>query len=253
MNTNYIDIPNIPKNNAAKVLLDYRTPYKIVSALKKYGIIPVFTKKAAFLYDEINGHPDIIIHHLEKNIFAAAPFAYNYFKEKLPSSICIQGSACLSCNYPEDIAYNIARIGNLAFHNLKYTDKNIREYYERIGVKLINVRQGYSKCNICIVSDKAIITSDISIAKQADLYNLDVLLISHGSILLGGLNYGFIGGVSGLISPDNLAFAGDISMHPDYEKITDFCDKYGVDAVSLSDDKLVDIGSIIPITEYSLL
>ncbi|MCH5186098.1 MAG: hypothetical protein J1F64_08240, partial [Oscillospiraceae bacterium] len=145
MNTAYLETPNIPKNNVSHVIIDFRTPNNIINELKKYNITPVFTRKTDYLYDEINGHPDIIIHHLESNIFVTAPDFYDYFCSRLPGAVCIQGSACLTSNYPNDIAYNIARVGNTAFHNLKYTDKNIIAYYERIGVKLINVRQGYSK------------------------------------------------------------------------------------------------------------
>jgi len=248
---NYIDLPNVPKNNVGCVIIDYRTPKGIIKALKKYNIEVIFTQRADFLYDAINGHADIILHHIGNNKIIIAPEAYDYFKEKLYSAECIKGGSTLSCSYPKDIAYNIARIGNIAMHNLKYTDKNIYEHYEQMGVKLVNIKQGYSKCNICVVSENSVITSDINIAKTADNYNVDVLLIKNDNeIRLAGFEYGFIGGCSGLISEDKLAFAGNIKRHKEYEKIEEFCNKHGARTVSLSDGSLFDIGSIIPIKEY---
>lgn len=59
------------------------------------------------------------------------------------------------------------------------------------------------------------------------------------------LDYGFIGGATGLIDNNTLAVNGDINSHPDSEQIKLFCHKYNVDIISLKDDKLVDIGTII--------
>ncbi|MCX7714202.1 MAG: hypothetical protein N2171_00515 [Clostridia bacterium] len=243
----YIHTPNLPKTKIRCALVDFRTSRKIIDSLKKLGIKPIFSCKANSLYDAVCGHPDMLLHHLGDKVFACTSECYRYFEKLLPDCKLIQGTGFLRSNYPFDIAYNVARINNLAFHNLKYTEKVISEYYEKVGVKLINVKQGYAKCNVCIVQDKAIITSDKSIAKRADDYNLDVLMIREGYIELKDFPYGFIGGASGLISPNCLVFAGDIKNHPDYERILEFCHKYYVQIYSLSDEKLTDIGSIIPV------
>ncbi len=63
------------------------------------------------------------------------------------------------------------------------------------------------------------------------------------------MNYGFIGGCSGLLSKNEneIGFLGDIEKHPNFEEIRDFLAKRGKKVVSLSNKKLIDLGSIIPI------
>lgn len=61
------------------------------------------------------------------------------------------------------------------------------------------------------------------------------------------MNYGFIGGCTGLISKSELAFFGDISKHPSYSDIKGFLDKKGKKIVILSDESLLDLGSLIPL------
>lgn len=243
----YIIKPNLPNNKVRKVIIDYRTPQIIIDNLKRVGVFALKSCKVDKLYGAVNGHTDLQIHHLGDKCFTCTPDLYDFYSKIMPDSNLIQGYKEIGSNYPEDIAYNIARIDNYAFGNLKYTDKSICQYYEQVGVKKVNVKQGYAKCNMCIVNNYAVITSDMSIAKALDNYNFDVLLIRQGHIKLEGVSYGFIGGASGLISEDTLVFTGNIKLHPDYESIADFCGKYNVKILSLSNSELVDVGSLIPI------
>ena len=48
-----------------------------------------------------------------------------------------------------------------------------------MGYEIINVKQGYAKCSICVVSDNAIITADKGIAKAAIQNRIDVLEITR--------------------------------------------------------------------------
>ncbi len=249
----YMTNPNLPLNKVRKVIIDYRTPHRIVETLHRYEIETVFTCKVNSLYNAVTGHSDLQIHYLGDKCFACTPEAFDYYSKIFTEARIIQGVRTLSSNYPDDIAYNIARIGNYAFHNLKYTDRNIRQYYEQIGVETVNVKQGYTKCNMCIVNTNAVITSDMSVAKVLDNYGFDVLLISQGNIRLTDFPYGFIGGASGLISSDKLAFAGNLYQHPDCNAIIEFCAKYNVQPVSLADCELTDIGSILPICELKVV
>jgi 2-hydroxy-3-keto-5-methylthiopentenyl-1-phosphate phosphatase len=45
-----------------------------------------------------------------------------------------------------------------------------------------------------------------------------------------------------------LAVNGNIKLHPDFEKIIEFCKKYDVEVVSLNNGEIVDVGSIIPVS-----
>jgi hypothetical protein len=70
------------------------------------------------------------------------------------------------------------------------------------------------------------------------------LLIDKGHIQLQGFDYGFIGGASGRIG-DTIIFNGDITQHPDYEKIAAFIEDRDLKIKYFTEYPLEDIGSII--------
>lgn len=241
----FLKSPNLPKEKVGSVLIDYRAEHAFKN-LQELGINVYKTPELNIAYPAVAGHPDMLFHILDSKNAIVAPEVFSYFKNLFGETIVL-GFSKIGNTYPHDVAYNIARIGNFAFHNVKYTDTTINEYYKQNGVKLINVKQGYSKCSICIVSENAFITADKKIAETAQKHEIDVLLIREGYVKLKGFSHGFIGGASGLISGEMLVFNGDISKHPDYKSINNFCAKHGVEVVSLNKNDLEDIGSIIPL------
>ncbi|WIF94260.1 DUF6873 family GME fold protein [Caminicella sporogenes] len=246
-----IDISFIPKSKVKTVIVDRRVPRCIQNKIRAEGINIIKTCCCSDLYEAISCHPDILMHHVGGNEIVVSPNVYEHMRfqfEKLNFNV-ILGETILGSTYPNNIAYNVGRIGKFAVHNFKYTDKMLFKKLVEKDIKLINVKQGYAKCSICIVNENAVITSDKGIAKQLDRYGIDVLFISPGYIDLPGLNYGFIGGASGLVDKDKILFFGDIRLHPDYEKIKLFLDKYSIRLDYVENEKLIDLGSIIPITE----
>ena len=182
------------------------------------------------------------ITHLGGKRFICAPDAYGYYKSALPEAEIINGEIGLNPEYPYDVTYNITLLGGFVFMNTATKQAGIFN-----NGKIINVRQGYTKCSICIVSENALITADTGIYKAARENNIDALLITAGHIELPGMNYGFIGGAAGLISPDTLAVNGDIATHPDSDKISRFCANHGVKTTPLKRGAIRDIGSILPV------
>ena len=104
-------------------------------------------------------------------------------------------------------------------------------------IELINVNQGYAKCS-CAACSSGVITADDSIFKTLCKQGINSLKITPGHVTLTGYDYGFIGGASGVID-GKLTFFGDVSKHPDFSKIKEFCefDYFG-------DFNLTDIGTI---------
>ena len=188
----------------------------------------------------------MVIHHVCDNKFICSPENFNDFKD-IPGIELIIGKSRLNSEYPWDISYNVARVGKHIIHNFKYTDRVILEHSDDL-IK-INVNQGYSKCSVCVINENAIITSDLGIAKKCDLFGIDVLVIDDSCISLNGVSHGFIGGSSGLISPELLAVNGNIKLHKNYDNISNFCNKYNVNIISLHCGEIEDIGSIICLTE----
>lgn len=120
-------------------------------------------------------------------------------------------------------------------------------------MEIININQGYAKCSICVIDEAAVITSDSGVYRILRKNNTAVLLITPGSIELKDMNYGFIGGASGCISNFNIAFFGNIGMHPNYKEILNFVSKYNKSVINLSKNLVCDLGTLIPLKEYSIL
>lgn len=220
-----------------------------VGILEDFGVAVIKTTRVPELYDSIAYHPDIVIHPIGPHRVIVAPNIDRKLKNRLTACGIdfITGNTFLERNYPYNIAYNIARIGNTAFHNLKYTDSAVREYFSEGGIRLIHVNQGYGKCSVVPVADNAFITSDMGLNKAGCKAGLDVLLIRPGYIKLVGMPYGFIGGTCGFIARDVMAFYGDVYSHPDGRSIINFLHKYGVRPKVIHNGPLEDIGSIIPL------
>ncbi len=246
----HINTPNFPDAKVKMAIIDYRADKDILRSLSDLGVDVIKTTGCDELYNSIKGHPDILMHHIGGKIIVLAPNVYDVLAPNLIKKgfAVTKGDAWLHRNYPNNIAYNILRIGEYAFHNLKYTDRQIRILYENMNIKLHHVNQGYTKCSVALVNEKAVITSDIKIAQKLEKCNIESLLIRPGGIELEDLDYGFIGGASGLISNTEIAFTGSIYELRDYKRILKFLDEKGVSVKILSSKKIIDIGSIIPLT-----
>lgn len=151
-----------------------------------------------------------------------------------------------SGRYPNNVCLNALQLKNKLICRIRSLDEKVKEYCQKHGYGLINVKQGYAKCSCAVVSDHAIITADNGIIRSLEDNPIDVLPIGKGSIRLDGADTGFIGGASGYDKDrKTLYFCGNIKEHPDYNSIKRFCNEQDTQIVSLNDDHLTDIGGII--------
>ncbi len=245
----YILFPNIPTNKVTDVIVDYRLSEESEKTIKDLGINVIKTAKLNSLYEAVDGHPDMQIHHLGYNLFVCEKTLLSYYKNMLPDAVIFPSTSALISEYPYDIALNACRIGNFLFHNLKFTDYQILEYYKTKGVRLIDVKQGYTKCSVCIINEKTIITSDIKIAEKARENGINAFVYNSNKICLKGLDYGFIGGISGLIDKNVILFNGDVSKLDKSESLLNFCQNNGMTIIKLNSMMPEDIGSILPIKQ----
>lgn len=231
-------------NNNAIIPAD--SNIQIINSLKALGFNVFLNDGLPVLLKGEAQHTDLIFHKLDDDNIVVEPTVYDKIcNNSIFKNIkLIKGLTPLSSNYPGNIAYNVLRIGNYAFHNLKYTDKTIIEYYKNNKIELVNVNQGYSNCTVCVVGNNSAITSDSGMEKALKNCGIDVLLIENGYIDLPGFDYGFIGGATKLLH-SKLYLTGDISSHPNYAKIKEFICKNNVEEVVLSNNKVIDIGSIL--------
>ena len=239
----------IVDGNLSLALVDKRITLNMENKLKSLGVDVVKTSDCPNTYKAIMCHPDISVCKLNDNDIVVAPNVYDYYFEVLShyNFNVIKGCSIIENKYPYNVHYNACIFGNYAMHNFKYTDKKILEFIEKNNLQKIDVKQGYCKCSTCIVDEKSIITSDDGIFKACLSFDIDCLLIEKGHINLFDMNYGFIGGCSGLISSDTLAFYGDLTKHPNYEEIVNFVNRKNKNIVCLSDEHLLDLGSLIPL------
>lgn len=228
-----------------RVLVDFRISKNSEKTLIKLGYNVIKTIKQPALQEQVSGHPDMVLCKLSDHDFVVENTFRGFLEPFLEGYNLMSGFSKLKPEYPSDIAYNCALVGNNLFCNEKYTDRAILEYCKSKNIKILNVKQGYAKCSICIVSDNAIITADKNIFIVAKENNIDALLIENKGIILKGYSEGFFGGATGLLEKDLLCVNGNIELHQDCDAIKSFCLKYGVNVVSLTKEPIYDIGTII--------
>ena len=220
-------------------IADKNIDKSMAKKLEDLGFLIIYTEKIKTMTGSLSTHPDIQICKINEKIFVAEESVFKYYENKLSKYgiIVKSGKSILDDKYPKDAHYNAAIKENIAIHNFEITDDVV---LNNINVEKVNVKQGYSKCNI-LFTKTGIITSDMGIYNK--IKNMRKLLISPGHIELKGYNYGFIGGASGFL--DKVYFLGNIYNHPDFEKINRFLKEEETDFEILSEDNLKDYGSLI--------
>ena len=241
--------PYILHKTPRYVIIDYRASDEILNYLKRLNINPIKTIKCADLQEPVDGHPDMVIHPVDYNTFIVAPNVYDYYRNVLEdkSIKLIKGGKTLSRNYPEDIAYNVARIGRYAVHNLQHTDQVLKYYLEEAGIEFIHVNQGYTKCSTAAVSDNKALTSDLLIHEKLKSYNIDCMYINPEVVYLKGYNHGFIGGCAGLINEKIFLLTGKILDKNILITLKKFIQSAGYIYEEASERQIIDLGSLIPI------
>lgn len=237
--------PNLPENKVRHAVLSGKFP-NFAESLKKLGITTFLTDKCHDVMPQISYHADIVFSHLGDNNFIVEKSQIKLKDNLLSIGFYSADEVELGKNYPEDVLLNTCLVDGKLI-----CGKNLFNHPTFSSIKIISTAQGYSKCSVCVVDSNSVITDDESIYTACNKNEMDVLLISKGSVILPGFNYGFIGGCSGKISSDCIAFCGDLSTHSDFSKIKSFLKFRNIEFVNLGSRQLVDIGSIIPVTEES--
>lgn len=195
------------------------------------------------VYESILHHPDIYFFQLDTNTCICAPCVTD---EMHNADIeLVKGKENPYGKYPCTARYNAVCVGNILFHNLKYTDPVILKHANKKGLKTVNVSQGYTRCSIVPLNNRAIITQDKGIAKVVKKEGIDVLLVSNGFVCLPHEKHGFLGGATGKMPNGTILFLGDIDLHPDASNIKDFMKDYNVSYISLKNLTLYDAGTLI--------
>ena len=245
-------VPNLPVNSSA-VIYGEKYAGKLRKSFENLHIESILLPDNPDIDPRLAGHTDLSVFHAGGERLFLAP----YLKGSAFAAGLQNAGAELAYaeilqrpDYPLDAQLNLCLAGQHVICNPKTADADIVEYLTNAGRKQrIPVKQGYSRCAVCVVDADSVITADRGIAAAAEAAGLHVLWIQPGHIRLGGFPYGFIGGAAFKLASDKLAFTGSLDMHPDREAILSFLRERCMEPVFLTKEAIFDIGSAVPILE----
>ncbi len=216
----------------SRIYVSINAYQKMIDALCEEGHLIAFVRPCKAVSEPISMHPDICIIKLGTS---------------LKSPVFAGNTSLLGPEYPNDVLYNAVVTECFFICNTKTVSRDLVKAVNTLypDIRTIHVNQGYTKCNIVVIDEKHFITEDDGIFKALDAEEgAECLLIEGGHVLLPGYDRGFIGGASGRIG-DDIWFNGDISAHPNYDRIKSFIERCGLGIRYVSGRPLMDIGSII--------
>jgi hypothetical protein len=244
-----LETPNLPTSPVRAVMMSGESK-TLSEAFKRHYIRVFHTTMNQSLHESISGHADMLVYHMENAEFLVSSDQISLYKELRSLELNPHYlRALIKSPYPCDVLLNAARVGHFLICNLKTVAVEIINAAKLADLEIVDISQGYTKCSICIINSNAIITEDKGIKDACVKRGIDALLISKGSVKLNKQNYGFFGGCTGLIDKNKLATAGNIKYHTDYNRISDFLCKHNIEAVSMADGTLFDIGGILPVLQ----
>ena len=182
------------------LIVNKKASHTIKTTLKNMGHNVVDSMEYPGFHDATATHPDMQIHVLKHDLAICAPSCYTFYRERLPESIkLIKGDKEITGTYPNDCAYNVAKVGNFIFCNTNCASPQLLNYYKEENMQIIHVNQGYTKCNMAIIGVNTVITEDIGIHNTIMENRIPIksILIPKGEVSLCGFPYGFIGGACG--------------------------------------------------------
>lgn len=248
-----VECPNLPESKVKTALVSKDISEEIRKSLEKLDIKLIEISGQGFLDRRIANHPDMNFIHCSGS-YAVTYLDPAYIRSYLTSDIQIDkfsqditGDTVIK--YPQEASLDALFLQEHLFCGVQSVNNLLINYAKDNKIKIIGTKQGYVKCSVCVVDENAIITEDRSLADDFAKLGYDVLLLKTKSVKLSGYSCGFIGGASGKISKDTLAFFGCIEQHVEYNEIYKFCNEHGVNIISLSYEPLTDYGSLIPLEE----
>lgn len=247
MNDIFIKNANLPKNDVTLCVCGNKEFAKIISDKSGAGVL--LSAPSPLLQNEVAAHADMAMCHL-----GGDRIIIDEFQTELSDLLTREGFDVIKDTspkekYPDDIKFNACVCGKYLFGKEKNLSAVLLNEAKKQILTVVDIPQGYAKCSVCVVSEKAIITDDKSIDEACRRIGVDTLFISKGDIYLSDTHYGFIGGCSGKLSQNTVAFTGALSTHREGDRIKAFLAKYNMVALELTGGRLIDIGGILPLKE----
>ena len=211
-----------------------------------YEIIEVQTNQE--VYPEISSHADIFVCKVRNEIIIEPS---QKFKEL---SNFVYGEEKIRIKYPQDIKYNVCIIGNIAIHNLNYTDKILKQKLIDNHFELVNTTQGYTNCSIAVINENSAIVTDKGLNKILQKHGIKTLYLNErlDIKLLKENKYsekkGFIGGCISRLG-DKVIIFGDLDKIDSKNKMRNFINEKGLEIIEFKGLDVIDYGGLIEIEE----
>lgn len=232
------------ERNKTVIIASAAMPPEARENLKKMGDVE-WLQPSDLAYPSISSHPDIFFFCKDERYCKSIVCAKNIDIE-IPNVEVIKGDSIVGKKYPDTVPYNAVGVGNILIHNLRFTDKKIKELF---GGEMfedssqIFVNQGYTRCNLLALNERNFITSDLGIKKVLDAHGFDVFYVDPHQVMLPGHDYGFFPGCCGLTG-DCLVVCGTLSHLKECKELRKFIRRNKLKIIELYDGDLVDVGSI---------
>jgi hypothetical protein len=222
-------------------IIDKRVSATIKNNLKKYAEVIEF-QTDNITYNAISGHPDIFFTKVDNILYIPLNLPEKYIKilEDYKISYHIINEK-IGANYPQTAILNIASNEKFIIHNRNITPREIINNHQQ--KKIIHVKQGYTRCSL-IPLEYFFITNDIGIYNQLIKNELKTILVSNENIQIEYYDKGFIGGTTGIIG-NIIFFTGSLKHYSWGKKLRKYIEQQNFEIIELSNEKLLDCGTII--------
>lgn len=229
-----------------KVIIDNRMRQIEKQRLQKLGYQVFEVKTNKSIYPEISSHVDIFACKVKNKIIVEPSQSFN----NIPN--LLYGEEKITMPYPADIKYNVCIIGNKAIHNLKYTDKILKQELIDNDFELINTTQGYTNCSIAVIDENSAIVTDKGLNAILQKHGVETLYLKEtlDIKLLNEKGYsqkkGFIGGCISRLG-DSIIVFGDLDKIDFQNKIRNFIHRKGIEIIEFKGFDVIDYGGLIEI------
>jgi hypothetical protein len=224
------------------ILCDNKMPSEAKAKLSAYGEIVDFATEG-ITYDAISGHPDIFFCPTPEGLIVAPNLPEKYLEIlKLHEIQYVFGRSDVGYKYPESALYNSLVTDRFIIQNKIISDKSIRKLNP--DPEIINVKQGYVRCNLLALPNGTFITSDRGMEKSLRSTNLEVLFVDPDCVKLEGFDHGFLGGTCGMFK-NTLFVCGNLTYFKEQAIIESFIERAGVLIIELYEGQPVDVGTIM--------
>ena len=156
-------------------ITSHNFPREAEDTLTKFGHRTLRLPPHPNLPKPVASHPDMLLFFAPDAIFSTKSY-YTIAARELEEISSVYGAPIQTIEeeygneYPFDVLLNALPLGK----NLLCDTKTVANELLKIGLTACHVNQGYTKCSSLPIGKDALITSDVSIARNAEKMNINL-------------------------------------------------------------------------------